>query len=91
MTKLEIENLQSLTKDQLIWLIVHYHEVHWFISETLVDVDKSFISKENVLGQIKEAQNSLITNLWSQNLAAVIDVRRGAITAEEYRKIVLGE
>lgn len=91
MIRFESENLQKLTKDQLIWLITEYRNASWVIGETLVEESKSHISKEYALSQISMAQKDLVMNFWDENLAAAIDVRRGAITAEEYRKIVLGE
>lgn len=62
MIRFESENLQKLTKDQLIWLITEYRNASWVIEETLVEESKSHISKEYALSQISTAQKDLVMN-----------------------------
>lgn len=87
MIRFESENLQKLTKDQLIWLITEYRNASWVIEETLVEENKSHISKEYALSQISTAQKDLVMNFWDENLAAATDKKK-KLYGEDFWKLL---
>lgn len=86
------ENLEKLTKDQLIYLIREYDHTWFCISETLVDQSKQNISNEYAFEKIRCYLSEIDgLNPRSNRLDLEIKLRKGEITPDEYRKIVLGE
>lgn len=86
------ENLDKLTKDDLIYLLREYDHTWFCIGEVLVDQNKQNISNEYAIDKIRcylSKINGL--NPRSNRLDLEIKLRKGEITPDEYRKIVLGE
>ena len=85
------ENLEVLTKDQLIYLIREYDHVWFCISETLVDQSKQHISDECAFEKIRNYLSEIDgINPRNDKLELEIKLRKGEITPEEYREITLG-
>lgn len=85
------ENLDKLTKDDLIYLLREYDHTWFCIGEVLVDQNKQNISNEYAIDKIRcylSKINGL--NPRSNRLDLEIKLRKGEITPDEYRKIVLG-
>ena len=86
------ENLDKLTKDDLIYLLREYDHTWFCIGEVLVDQNKQNIRNEYAIDKIRcylSKINGL--NPRSNRLDLEIKLRKGEITPDEYRKIVLGE
>lgn len=86
------ENLDKLTRDDLIYLLRRYDHTWSCIGEVLVDQSKQHISNEYAIDEIRcylSEINEL--NPRSNRLDLEIKLRKGEITPDEYRKIVLGE
>ena len=86
------ENLDKLTRDDLIYLLRVYSHTWVCISEVLVDQSKQHISNEYAIDEIR-CYLSEINGLNPRNdrLDLEIKLRKREITSDEYRKIVLGE
>ena len=85
------ENLEKLTKDQLIYLIREYDHAWFCIGETLVDQSKQNISDEFAFEKIRNYLYNLDRlNVRSDRQDLEIKLKKGEITSDEYRKIVLG-
>ena len=85
-------NLDKLTKDDLIYLLREYDHTWFCIGEVLVDQSKQNISNEYAIDKIRcylSKINGL--NPRSNRLDLEIKLRKGEITPDEYRKIVLEE
>ena len=86
------KNLEELTRDQLIYLIREYDHAWFCISETLVDQSKQNISNEYAFEKIRGYLSELDRlNPRNNRLGLDIKLKKGEITSDEYRKIVLGE
>lgn len=86
------ENLDKLTKDDLIYLIREYDHTWFCIGEVLVDQSKQHINNEYAIDEIRDYLSELNgLNPRSNRLDLEIKLRKGEITPDEYRKIVLGE
>ena len=85
------ENLDKLTKDDLIYLLREYDHTWSCIGETLVDQSKQNISDEYAIDKIRSYLSEINRlNPRSNRLDLEIKLRKGEITPDEYRKIVLG-
>lgn len=85
------ENLDKLTKDDLIYLIREYDHTYFCIGEVLVDQSKQNINNEYAIDEIRGYLSELNgLNPRSNRLDLAIKLRKGEITPEEYRKITLG-
>ena len=85
------KNLEELTRDDLIYLLREYDHTWSCIGETLVNQSKQHINNEYAIDKIRcylSKINGL--NPRSNRLDLVIKLRKGEITPDEYRKIVLG-
>lgn len=86
------ENLDKLTKDDLIYLLREYDHTWFCIGEVLVDQSKQNISNEYAIDKIRSYLSEINgLNPRSNRLDLEIKLRKGEITPDEYRKIVLGE
>ena len=86
------KNLEELTRDDLIYLLREYDHTWSCIGETLVDQSKQHISNEYAIDEIRGSLSELNgLNPRSNRLDLEIKQRKGEITQDEYRKIVLGE
>lgn len=85
-------NLEELTRDDLIYLLREYDYTWSCIGETLVDQSKQNISDEYAIDKIRSYLSEINRlNPRSNRLDLEIKLRKGEITPDEYRKIVLGE
>lgn len=86
------KNLEELTRDDLIYLLREYDHIWSCIGETLVDQSKQNISDEYAIDKIRSYLSEINRlNPRSNRLDLEIKLRKGEITPDEYRKIVLGE
>lgn len=86
------ENFDKLTRDDLIYLLREYDHTWFCIGETLVDQSKQHISNEYAIDEIRGSLSELNgLNPRNDRLDLEIKLRKGEITQDEYRKIVLGE
>lgn len=86
------ENLEKLSKEQLIKIIDDYYEADFLIGETLVDESKCHISSEKAVNLIRKYSCDISNryNFISEHLPDEVDFRMGKITPEQYREILLG-
>ena len=85
------KNLEGLTKEQLIYLFREYDHTWFCIGETLVDQSKQHISNEYTIDEIRCYLSEINRlNPRSNRLDLEIKLRKGEITPDEYKKIVLG-
>ncbi len=83
-------NLKKLSKSQLIYIIDRYKEMENNISERLEDADKRNITLEQAVKDIRKMVRSWSIDLNYEHLADFIQMERGKITGDEFRKRVLG-
>ena len=80
------ETLNELSKDQLIYLIEQYYHSQFLISETCVDESRCHISSEKAINKIRSYLYDMPSTYNVDNFKALIDMKMGKITVEEYRK-----
>ena len=82
------EILNELSKDQLIYLIEQFYHSQFLISETCVDESKCHISSEKAINKIRSYLYDMPSTYNVDNFKALIDMKMGKITTDEYRKIL---
>ena len=82
------EILNELSKDQLIYLIEQFYHSQFLISETCVDESKCHISSEKAVQKIRSYLYNMPKTYNVTDFKALIDMKMGKITVEEYRKIL---
>ena len=82
------EILNELSKDQLIYLIEKFYHSQFLISETCVDESKCHISSEKAVQKIRSYLYNMPKTYNVADLKALIDMKMGKITDDEYRKII---
>ena len=82
------EILNELSKDQLIYLIEQYYHSQFLIGEACVDESKQHISSEKAVKKIYNYLYDMPSTYNVDNFKALIDLKMGKITVEEYRKIL---
>ena len=82
------EILNELSKEQLIYLIEQYYYSQFLISEVCVEESKCHISSENSVQKIRSYLYNLPKTYNVTDFKALIDMKMGKITIEEYRKIL---
>ena len=80
------EILNELSKDQLIYLIEQFYHSQFLISETCVDESKCHISSEKAINKIRSYLYDMPSTYNVDNFKALINMKMGKITVEEYRK-----
>lgn len=86
------ENLEELSKEQMIYLIWIYRHVDCIISETLVSESKMELDPEAAIDNIRDYLSEMNwISLYSENLGTYIDFKMGKIFAKKHKKKVLGE
>ena len=80
------EILNELSKEQLIYLIEQFYHSQFLISETCVDESKCHISSEKAINKIRSYLYDMPSTYNVDNFKALIDMKMGKITVEEYRK-----
>lgn len=89
----EKENLEKLSKEQLIYVIEQYEHLCSMISYTLIRESRWEFDQRDAIKQIREYMNDTIskTSLGDKHLCNYINMKQGKITIEQYRDIILGE
>ena len=82
------EILNELSKDQLIYLIEQFYHSQFLISETCVEESKQHISSEKAVQKICNYLYDMPSTYNATDFKALIDMKMGKITVEEYRKIL---
>ena len=82
------EILNELSKDQLIYLIEQFYHSQFLISETCVDESKCHISSEKAVQKIRSYLYNMPKTYNVTDFKALIDMKMGKITIDEYRKII---
>ena len=78
--------LNELSKDQLIYLIEQYYHSQFLIGEVCVEESKQHISSEKAVKEIRSYLYDMPSTYNVDNFKALIDMKMGKITVEEYRK-----
>jgi hypothetical protein len=89
MTKRDKEVLNSLSKEQLIYLIEQLNNSMVLISEICVEESKLHVTSVKVIEDIRKCIYALHTLYDETETSAYIDMERGKISRHEYRNIVL--
>ena len=82
------EILNELSKDQLIYLIEQFYHSQFLISEVCVDESKCHISSEKAVKKIRSYLYDMPKTYNVTDFKALIDLKMGKITVDEYRKIL---
>ena len=80
--------LNELFKDQLIYLIEQFYHSQFLISETCVEESKQHISSEKAVQKICNYLYDMPSTYNVADFKALIDLKMGKITVDEYRKIL---
>ena len=83
------EVYKNLSKDQLLYLVEQYHNSMFWIGETCVDESKNEIDSHTAITRIRKNIFFPPVASGSKNLSRWIDYKRGLISEENYRKIIL--
>ena len=82
------EILNELSKEQLIYLIEQYYHSHFLIGEVCVEESKQHISSKRAIKKIRNCLYNMPNTYNVDNFKALIDIKMGKITVDEYRKIL---
>ena len=82
------EILNELSKEQLIYLIEKLYHSQFLISETCVEESKCHISSEKAVQKICNYLYDMPKTYNVTDFKALIDMKMGKITVDEYRKIL---
>ena len=82
------EILNELSKEQLIYLIEQFYHSQFLISETCVEESKQHISSEKAVQKIRSYLYNMPKTYNVTDFKAIIDMKMGKITVDEYRKIL---
>ena len=82
------EILNELSKEQLIYLIEQFYHSQFLISETCVEESKQHISSEKAVQKICNYLYDMPSTYNVADFKALIDMKMGKITVDEYRKIL---
>ena len=82
------ETLNELSKEQLIYLIEQFYHSQFLIGEICVDESKQHISSENAVQKIRSYLYNIPKTYNVTDFKAIIDMKMGKITVDEYRKIL---
>ena len=82
------EILNELSKDQLIYLIEQFYHSQFLIGEVCVEESKQHISSEKAIKKIHSYLYNMPKTYNVADFKAIIDMKMGKITVDEYRKIL---
>ena len=82
------EILNELSKEQLIYLIEQFYHSQFLISETCVEESKQHISSEKAVQKICNYLYDMPSTYNVADFKALIDLKMGKITVDEYRKML---
>ena len=84
------ENLENLSKEQLIYIIDQFDHLYCIISES-VSESKLHIESKEAIKRIRErcCDIQFDVDIMDEHIGDYINMKLGKITPEEFRKIVL--
>ena len=82
------ETLNELSKDQLIYLIEQFYHSQFLIGEVCVEESKQHISSERAFKKIRSYLYDMPNTYNVADFKALIDMKMGKITVEEYRELL---
>lgn len=85
------ENLSTLSKEQLIFIIEQYRSYSTSISEILVNESKRHIEPQSAIQEIRNKKFKMDMNFYDEHLKDYINMKMGLISSKEYRNIILGK
>lgn len=88
MIDIDKEVLMQLSKEQLIYLLEQFEHSACVISETCVDVSKGNINAKDAISEICNNCYTIPDLENANNLKALIDLKCGKISINEYRKAI---
>lgn len=88
MIKAHKEQLNHLSKEQLIYLIEQLNHSQFLIGEICVDESKRHITSDKAVDKIRKCIYYVPSMLRMEDLSAYLDMKMGKISALEYRKII---
>ena len=85
------ENLENLSKEQLIYIIDQLQSLYFGVGEICLHVSKYDMDPQEAISDIRELCNNTQydTKFRDENFSDYINMKLGKITPAEYRKIVL--
>ena len=86
------ENLENLSKEQLIYIIDQLYSFYKRIGEICVNESKLHLTSKEAIAIIREKSNDIQydVKLRDEHIGDYINMKLGKITPEELRKIILG-
>ena len=88
MIKSHKEQLNNLSKEQLIYLIEQLNDSMYFIGESCVDESKRHINSEDAIDKIRKHIYYVPSMYRTEDLKAYLDMKMGKISELDYRKII---
>ena len=85
------ENLENLSKEQLIYIIDKFDHLYCTVSEICVSESKLHIESKKAISKIRKQcyDTQFDVDIADENIGDYINMKLGKITPAEYRKIVL--
>ena len=86
------ENLENLSKEQLIYIIDKFDHLYCTVSEICVSESKLHIESKEAVSKIRKQCYDIQfdVDIADENIGDYINMKLGKITPGELRKIVLG-
>lgn len=86
------KNLETLSKEQLIYIIDQLHSLYFGVGEICLHVSKWDMDPQEAISDIRELCNDIQydTKFRDEHFGDYINMKLGKITSGELRKIVLG-
>lgn len=85
------KNLETLSKEQLIYIIDKFDHLYCTVSEICVSESKLHIESKEAVSKIRKQCYDIQfdVDIADENISDYINMKLGKITPAEYRKIVL--
>lgn len=85
------KNLETLSKEQLIYIIDQLHSFYFGVGEICLHVSKWEMESEKAISDIRELCNDIQydTKFRDKHFGDYINMKLGKISKEELRKIIL--
>ncbi len=85
------ENLENLSKEQLIYIIDRFNSFYNEVGEICVRESKMHLDSKKAVYEIRKLCNDIQydVDIKGKHIGDLINMKLGKITSEEYRKIVL--
>ena len=85
------KNLETLSKEQLIYIIDQLYHLYFGVGEICLHVSKCDMDSQEAISDIRELCNNIQynTKFRDEHFSDYINMKLGKITPAEYRKIVL--